>query len=87
MQNTAHANYHLGYVQKKKHSLIRIYQIAASFKYPIYESYKHGDFNSAELKKKFLGPLKVGILGGGQLGRMLLQAAANYVVETFVLGK
>jgi 5-(carboxyamino)imidazole ribonucleotide synthase len=29
--------------------------------------------------------LKVGILGGGQLGRMLLQAAANYVVETFVL--
>lgn len=29
--------------------------------------------------------LKVGILGGGQLGRMLLQAAANYVVETYVL--
>ncbi|MGI8952351.1 MAG: 5-(carboxyamino)imidazole ribonucleotide synthase [Chitinophagaceae bacterium] len=29
--------------------------------------------------------LKVGILGGGQLGRMLLQAGANYVVETFVL--
>lgn len=28
---------------------------------------------------------KVGILGGGQLGRMLLQAAANYVVETYVL--
>lgn len=28
---------------------------------------------------------KVGILGGGQLGRMLLQAAANYVVETAVL--
>lgn len=28
---------------------------------------------------------KVGILGGGQLGRMLLQAAANYHVETFVL--
>jgi 5-(carboxyamino)imidazole ribonucleotide synthase len=28
---------------------------------------------------------KVGILGGGQLGRMLLQAAANYVVETHVL--
>lgn len=28
---------------------------------------------------------KVGILGGGQLGRMLLQAAANYVVETWVL--
>lgn len=28
---------------------------------------------------------KIGILGGGQLGRMLLQAAANYVVETFIL--
>lgn len=29
--------------------------------------------------------IKVGILGGGQLGRMLLQAAANYPVETYVL--
>lgn len=29
--------------------------------------------------------LKVGILGGGQLGRMLLQAAANYPVETFLM--
>jgi len=29
--------------------------------------------------------MKVGILGGGQLGRMLLQAAANYPVETFIL--
>lgn len=29
--------------------------------------------------------LRVGILGGGQLGRMLLQAAANYPVETSVL--
>ena len=28
---------------------------------------------------------KVGILGGGQLGRMLLQAAVNYPVETFVM--
>jgi 5-(carboxyamino)imidazole ribonucleotide synthase len=28
---------------------------------------------------------KVGILGGGQLGRMLLQAAANYPVETFIM--
>ena len=28
---------------------------------------------------------KIGILGGGQLGRMLLQAAINYPVETFVL--
>jgi 5-(carboxyamino)imidazole ribonucleotide synthase len=30
-------------------------------------------------------PLRVGILGGGQLGRMLLQCAANYHVETYVL--
>jgi 5-(carboxyamino)imidazole ribonucleotide synthase len=29
--------------------------------------------------------LRIGILGGGQLGRMLLQAAANYPVETHVL--
>ena len=29
--------------------------------------------------------LKIGILGGGQLGRMLLQAAANYPVVTHVL--
>jgi len=28
---------------------------------------------------------RIGILGGGQLGRMLLQAAANYPVETFIL--
>jgi len=28
---------------------------------------------------------KAGILGGGQLGRMLLQCAANYPVETFVM--
>jgi 5-(carboxyamino)imidazole ribonucleotide synthase len=29
--------------------------------------------------------LKAGILGGGQLGRLLLQAAANYPVETYVM--
>ena len=29
--------------------------------------------------------IKVGILGGGQLGRMLLQQAANYPVETWVM--
>ncbi|GEO08947.1 5-(carboxyamino)imidazole ribonucleotide synthase [Segetibacter aerophilus] len=29
--------------------------------------------------------MKVGILGGGQLGRMLLQSALNYPVETFVM--
>ncbi len=28
---------------------------------------------------------KIGILGGGQLGRMLLQAAIDYPVETFIL--
>ncbi|MEO8416063.1 MAG: 5-(carboxyamino)imidazole ribonucleotide synthase [Ginsengibacter sp.] len=31
--------------------------------------------------------MKIGILGGGQLGRMLLQAGANYPVETFVMEK
>ena len=31
--------------------------------------------------------IKAGILGGGQLGRMLLQAAANYPVETFIMEK
>jgi 5-(carboxyamino)imidazole ribonucleotide synthase len=31
------------------------------------------------------GTTKLGILGGGQLGRMLLQQAANYPVETHVL--
>ena len=31
--------------------------------------------------------MKIGILGGGQLGRMLLQAAANYTVETHVMEK
>src|SRR4026207_1926427 len=30
---------------------------------------------------------RIGILGGGQLGRMLLQAAANYPVETYVMEK
>lgn len=29
--------------------------------------------------------IRAGILGGGQLGRMLLQAAANYPVETYVM--
>ena len=29
--------------------------------------------------------MKLGILGGGQLGRMLLQAAANYDIETWIL--
>ena len=33
----------------------------------------------------YLRCMKAGILGGGQLGRMLLQAAANYTVETYVL--
>lgn len=29
--------------------------------------------------------LKIGIIGGGQLGRMMLQQAANYPIETYVL--
>jgi len=31
--------------------------------------------------------LRIGILGGGQLGRMLLQASINYPVETFLMEK
>ena len=55
---------------------------------------KYKDFDSAQssstsqpapASKSPSTPLRVGILGGGQLGRMLLQAAANYVVETYVL--
>ncbi|HET6252478.1 MAG TPA: 5-(carboxyamino)imidazole ribonucleotide synthase [Puia sp.] len=34
---------------------------------------------------KYNDMVKAGILGGGQLGRMLLQAAANYPVETWLL--
>src|SRR5215471_13261703 len=41
--------------------------------------------NNLKIIGAFILIMKVGILGGGQLGRMLLQAAANYVVETFVL--
>ena len=29
--------------------------------------------------------LKIGILGGGQFGKMLLQAAANYPVITYLM--
>lgn len=39
----------------------------------------------APQKKQDQPMKKAGILGGGQLGRMLLQAAANYPVETFVM--
>jgi 5-(carboxyamino)imidazole ribonucleotide synthase len=35
--------------------------------------------------KSFYGDLKLGILGGGQLGRMLIQESINYNVNTFVL--
>lgn len=39
-----------------------------------------------KLPQPYLCPMqKIGILGGGQLGRMLLQAAANYPVETYIL--
>jgi 5-(carboxyamino)imidazole ribonucleotide synthase len=44
--------------------------------------------NSLKLKFKNIlehHPLRIGILGGGQLGRMLLQSAADYHVETYVL--
>jgi hypothetical protein len=40
--------------------------------------------NSSKSEKGGPAP-RTGILGGGQLGRMLLQAAANYPVETFLM--
>jgi 5-(carboxyamino)imidazole ribonucleotide synthase len=43
------------------------------------------ELGSARSAKQPSTTLRVGILGGGQLGRMLLQAAANYPVETFVM--
>lgn len=42
-------------------------------------------FGTGPLRDKNSAQSKIGILGGGQLGRMLLQAAANYPVETFVM--
>jgi 5-(carboxyamino)imidazole ribonucleotide synthase len=35
--------------------------------------------------KAFYGDLKLGILGGGQLGRMLIQESINYNITTFVM--
>ena len=46
---------------------------------------RHKPVRIYHIIKIYLVIKKVGILGGGQLGRMLLQAAANYPVETFVM--
>ena len=35
--------------------------------------------------KRFYKDLRLGILGGGQLGRMLIQESINYNVNTWVL--
>ncbi len=37
------------------------------------------------MRKAFYGDLRLGILGGGQLGRMLIQEAINYNITTHVL--
>lgn len=37
------------------------------------------------MTKHFYGDLKLGVLGGGQLGRMLLQSAINYNITTYML--
>ena len=37
------------------------------------------------MAKDFYGDLRLGILGGGQLGRMLIQDAINYNVNIHVL--
>jgi 5-(carboxyamino)imidazole ribonucleotide synthase len=44
-----------------------------------------GELCGRREKLIFVPMQKIGILGGGQLGRMLLQAAANYPVETYVM--
>lgn len=49
-----------------------------------HHKYKNLDKDLKAANEK-TGQLKAGILGGGQLGRMLLQVAANYPVETFVM--
>ena len=60
-------------------------------KYKDIEQNTHPGLDSPRLSKNLSthrlrsGQLRIGILGGGQLGRMLLQAAANYPVETFVM--
>jgi 5-(carboxyamino)imidazole ribonucleotide synthase len=55
-------------------------------KYKNFDANLYSSFPETEsVSKSPSAPLRAGILGGGQLGRMLLQAAANYVAETFVL--
>ena len=50
------------------------------------EEFKELTFVKAQERFTYLCAMqKIGILGGGQLGRMLLQAGANYPVETFIL--
>lgn len=46
---------------------------------------KNSRVKSIVLSIIFVPMQKIGILGGGQLGKMLLQAAANYPVETCIL--
>jgi 5-(carboxyamino)imidazole ribonucleotide synthase len=65
-------------------------QVSLLQKYPFWP-FKQGSIALVLYLRCFQGFLtknqvmKVGILGGGQLGRMLLQAAADYTVETHVL--
>ncbi len=37
------------------------------------------------MTKDFYGELQLGVLGGGQLGRMLIQEAINYNVNVHIL--
>ena len=49
------------------------------------KSTEHLDLRTLPASPYLCRMQKIGILGGGQLGRMLLQAAANYEVETFLM--
>lgn len=64
----------------------RIFPVRSECFYGTGMGFKNWDGRFGYLRVKTrINMLKVGILGGGQLGRMLLQAAANYPVETYLL--
>ncbi len=52
---------------------------------PVFDFAQTEPINPSTSLRTDSAPLRVGILGGGQLGRMLLQAAVNYPVETYVM--
>ena len=68
----------LAQCQNMSHSKYQEFELQNSISAPL-------DTNEINPSTPLRTSMKVGILGGGQLGRMLLQQAANYTVETYVL--